>query len=286
MKIKQIILLLLLAVSFYSCHYLEPKEQPEPIARVGEVYLPKTVILNLGTEELSEEDSTNVVNNFIDNWIEKQVLLQNASENLSLEETSEVEKKVLDYKESLLSHLYETRLVQERVDTLVTENEMVSYYESHQEDFAVAEPIVKFFMIKNDTEFRNSNEIVNWLSEYESNQNDAKLTEYCSLQAITCYTDIEQWVAASQFYETLEANGSTTGIALRKGGLMKRKSENYFYLYKLFAVQENGVYPFEYVQQRIQEMIIRKRKQDFLEELHKNILESAKNNNEIEVYEN
>ena len=268
----------------FSCQLFQPKEQADPIARVGSVYLPETVINSLVTETISPEDSAQIVDSYIDNWIEKQVLVQNASENLTPEQLAEVDNKVLEYKESLLSHLYETRLLNQRVDSVVSEEELIEYYESHQKDFAVAEPIVQFFYVKNDKEFKNSSTINQWLNQYLKTENDAELTEYCSLQAISCSTKTDTWVSASTFYETLGLPSGTNNIALRKGGLMKYKSENYFYLYKLFSVQDSGIYPFEYVKGKIEEIIKRKRKQDFLEQLHNDVLESAKNNNEIEVY--
>lgn len=284
MKIIRYFLIAAIFMQCYSCMYFYKEEPSEPIARVGDAYLTKQVVSNLVNNNLSPEDSAKVVNSYIDIWIEKQVLLQNASDNLTPKETAEVEQKVLEYKESLLSHLYESRLLKERLDTIVEEEELQAYYQSHQQDFVVEEPIVKFFYVKKDSEFENLKNIGAWLNELVENQNDAELKEYCSLQAIDCYTDVGKWVSANQFFETLDMANSTTKVALREGGLIKLKSENYFYLYKLFSVQDNGTYPLNYLKDRIKEVIIRKRKKDFLEQLRRDILESAKNNNEIEIY--
>ena len=268
-----------------GCEYFQPKEQSVPVARVGENYLYESDLANLGTEDLSEEDSTKIVNAYIDRWIQKQTLLQNASRNLTQEQLLEVDRKVLEYKESLLSYMYESRISEERVDTMVSQQEIESYYNENQEDFVIEDPIVKFLSIQRNQDFQNVQEINDWINKYEEEGNDADLREFCSFESINCYLNIEQWVSLEELYETLGATGSNNDVALRKNRLFKRGGENYFYLYKLFDVKEEGVYPLEFVEQQIETLILREREQDFLEDLRNQIFERAKNNNEIEVYD-
>lgn len=269
-----------------SCKYFEPKQNPEPLARVGDSYLYKTDLDALGITDLNEEDSLKLVKSFIDNWINKQVLLQNASKYLNNEQLVEVDQKVLDYKESLLSFLYESQVVQQKVDTIVSEDEIQQYYTSHEKDFAVNEPIVQFISIKNDKQMKNTKQITKWIQELEEEGNDAQLREFCSLQAIDCNFDHTTWVPISKLYETLGVDESTKNkVQLRIDRLFELEGNNYFYLYKLFNIKQQGIYPVEYVSKDIKELIIRQRQKAFVEDLRSKIIASAKNNNEIEIYD-
>lgn len=276
-----------IGISFLiSCQYLQPKEESRKLARVGENYLYEKDLVNLGLSDIPPDDSVKLVNNYIDNWIRKQSLLQNARENLTNEQLLELDTKVSDYRESLLSFLYESQILEQKLDTVVARTEIVEYYEQHQEDFAIVEPIIKFFSIKNNKEFNDIRQINSWLTEYLEEGNDSELKEYCSFEAITCFFEMDDWVKFTYFYETLgTTESSTSEIPLTLNRLFKYEDDSYFYLYKILEIQREGVYPLKFVEEQIESLIVRKREQEFLENLRNSIYETAKRNNEIEIYE-
>src|SRR5688572_28499591 len=78
-----------------------------PVARVNTAYLYKdelTGIISLGT---SKEDSTVRIEAYVNSWIRKQLLIQEAARKIDINE-AEVERKILDYRFSLIAYEYQS----------------------------------------------------------------------------------------------------------------------------------------------------------------------------------
>lgn len=263
------------------------KKSDLAIARVGDDYLYKEQLLGLGLDDMSVEDSTKVAETFVENWIRKQALVNNASKQLTSEELFEVNEKVSDYKESLVSFLYESSVVSKKLDTTVTVEAIEEYYNSHKKEFLVKKPIIKFLAVKGDHQFKNVNEISDWIEDFKEDGDDEAILEFCSYQTLSCQFNINNWVYLSDFYKIfgLDESTSQSKITLTKNRLKKYKDDKYNYLYEIFDYKgRNQHYPIEFVENQIKAKILRKREQLFLDELRETIYNNALANNEIEIY--
>src|SRR5688572_30516729 len=54
----------------------------QPVARVNETYLYRDELIGLVVQGISKEDSTSRVETYIDSWIRKQLLIQEATEKI------------------------------------------------------------------------------------------------------------------------------------------------------------------------------------------------------------
>ncbi len=268
-----------------SCSYLQPKEHEGALARVGERFLYEKDLANLGIQNLSAEDSTTMVQAYIESWVRKESLRQHALENLSEAQLAEVNQKVEDYQQSLFMHVYENQLTSKQLDTLITEPEIEAYYQAHQNDFALEEPIIRYILLKRDQDFKNQAEIASWLKQYQQANNDSNLVEYCSYNTINCFLDTQKWVKESELVETIQRDtGTTEAINTNPGRLIALHRANYYYLYQIFERIDQGVAPLDYVEEKIRKTIIRNREKDFVENLRNQIYNRAKEQNEIEIY--
>ena len=88
-----------------SCDYFNfdfgPEDEREVVARVNKSFLYREDISNLTTATTSKEDSTVIVNNYIDRWATQQLLIDRAKLNLNLERQKKFDKLVDDYKNQL-----------------------------------------------------------------------------------------------------------------------------------------------------------------------------------------
>ena len=94
-----VILISLLSV-ILGCTSLENKSNEEPLARVNGNYLYPSDVNDIFPSNHSVEDSLVIMENFIDEWIKKQLLLEKADLNLT-DEQKDVSKQVDDYRSSL-----------------------------------------------------------------------------------------------------------------------------------------------------------------------------------------
>ena len=91
---------------------------------------------------LNTVDSSFFIKNFIDDWVSKRILLHHAKINLKIDQ-DEYDKKVNDYKNSLIIYNYEQQLVDQNLDTVITFDQIQNYYINNMENFVLSQNIFK-----------------------------------------------------------------------------------------------------------------------------------------------
>ena len=92
--------------------------------------------------EVSAEDSAATAQAYINNWLHQQVELRQAEKNLAASE-KEFENELKDYRNSLLLYAYEQALVRQKLDTVISAQEVQDYYDQHRANFELKDNIVR-----------------------------------------------------------------------------------------------------------------------------------------------
>ena len=125
---KRITILLLIISSLASCNYFVVQEKEEKsseiIAIVNTEKLFKEDLKNVLPQNISREDSIVLVKSFINDWAIKQLLLNKAGNNNSLEDINEINDLVNDYREGLLINNYKEMLIKQQLDTVINDTEI------------------------------------------------------------------------------------------------------------------------------------------------------------------
>ena len=82
-------------------------------------------------KDLSGNDSLVFVQNYVNHWMQEKVLLHFSDLNLK-ESGLEIDKQIEDYRNSLLIYSYQKRFIQQNLDTVVLDEEINEFYQSHQ----------------------------------------------------------------------------------------------------------------------------------------------------------
>ena len=77
------------------------------------------------------EDSAKLVEAYITSWIRKQLLIQEASRKIDINE-AQVERKILDYRYSIIAYEYQNYYVKQHLDTGVSNAEIEKYYKDNK----------------------------------------------------------------------------------------------------------------------------------------------------------
>lgn len=132
---------------FFSCEFFDFGKKEEfvekPIASVFNVHLYQKDIVDLLPKNVSKSDSLLMVKSIINNWAIQQLFKQKAEENLSIEENQVYTRLVDDYKQSLLINGYKERLIQQQLDTIISEEEILEYYNNNNRNFRLNEELIK-----------------------------------------------------------------------------------------------------------------------------------------------
>ena len=279
-------LCLLFAAFLVSCDALfKQDEEKEPLARVGDVYLYKEDVASLLDDSISEQDSAIFVTNYINNWASKQLLLSKSKINLSEEKLSEFDRLVDDYKSDLYTRAYVEALVFNSQDTTISDNQLNSYYEKEKENFRLSEKLVQLRFVEIPTQFLDregvKRRIDNWSPE------DKKYLDSIAVQFNKIHFNDSVWVSASRVMEEIPPMTYLNEEEyLKKSQFFELQDSLEVYLGKVTDVLEvNDIAPFEYILPDIRQLIINRRRLDYVKKLKTEIIDEAIQKKEFEVYE-
>ena len=143
---KNFIFLTLLLFISVACS-TEKITDEKPIARVFNEFLYLSDLKDVLSGITSKDDSISLIKSFIEKWSKKQVLLHLAETNLS-DEQKNVTRELDNYKTSLLIYKYQQSFISQKLDTVISEQELTEYYNAHPNEFQLEENIVKVIFIE------------------------------------------------------------------------------------------------------------------------------------------
>lgn len=285
------IITLVLVTMLASCDLIQFKQKAEEevegesaIARVHDKYLYPEDVEGVITEGMSAEDSAHRVNRFVNSWIKKQLLIQEASTIIEFDE-AEIERKILDYRYSLMGYEYQQFYVSQNLDTAVTEEEINQYYEENIDNFVLKKNIIRGKFIKVPLSAPRVNEVRRLLYSTREDRVE-ELNEYC-LRFATQYHLVDTvWLNFEDIIKTTPLQEIPNKVQFLKNNRYVDTSDDLFrYFLKIdeYRISDN-ISPLEFVREDIKNIILNKRKVDLAKKLEEDVYKSASKNNEFEIY--
>lgn len=269
---------------FFSCEFFKKEAPGIPVARVNDMYLFQSDIQNLVPENTSKEDSTIFVNNYINKWATQKLLISNAKINLSIEKQNEFDRLVEQYKSDLYTKAYQEALVNQSVDTSITSNEANEIYERNKETFKLNEELIKFRYIKLNENSVKLDEIKRRFKRFD--KKDKQILDSIAVQFKSYSLNDSIWIRADQAISKISAiKAENKKELLKKSNFIEIKDSLGLYLMQINDVLlRNETAPIEYVMPTIKQIVINKRKLEFIKQLEKDITKDAIKNKQFELF--
>ncbi|MDR2084074.1 MAG: hypothetical protein LBP67_03665 [Bacteroidales bacterium] len=285
MKITHINIFILIILVFSSCSLKKDKqEQEKAIARVYDRYLYPSDIIGINSTKLSEIDSIEFIKAYTGSWIKNQLLLYKAESNLT-EEDLDIDKLIENYRESLVIFTYEQKVIEQTLDTIVTEIEIENYYENNKSNFELRQNIVKVsYLITKSKVVKKPAEIKKWLmSDNEDDQ--YKLQKFCEANAEKYYFDENKWFLFSDIIKEIPIDTYNEEAFLKTNNYINFKDSDYeYFIYIKDFMAKESISPLEFVKSNINNIIINKRKKMLLQQIENDLYKTALKNNAIDIY--
>ncbi len=277
-------ILILIFVIFFSCDFFNKVENENPIARVNDTYLYEEDIKDLISEGTSKEDSILRVNNFINQWATQQLLINGAQINLSEEKQIEFKSLIQQYKNDLFTKAYLEALVKRSIDTIVTKEEAIEVYNRNVETFKLNEELIKFRYININDNSINFKDIEDRFKRF--NKEDKTILDSIAIQFKSYSLNDSIWVRLDQVISKIPViNTDNKKELLKKSNFIQLKDSLGLYLMQINEVLfRNDTAPLEYVMPTIKQIVLNKRKLEFIKQLEKDITKDAIKNKQFEIF--
>lgn len=246
-------------------------------------YLYESDLKGIVPEGASVVDSLQRVNFFIDSWIERQVLLHQAETNLSPEQL-DVKKQVEDYRNTLVVYAYETQLINQKLDTVIDEEEINAYYEQHKEDFQLRNTMVRvaYVILKDDCKQKdNFRKLMKDPDTLLIHNLDVLATYYAEKSRL----DVDNWIRLDELMKTIPMEILNPESFLKRNRFVSLDSEDYTYMVRFEEyLLEESLSPLALERDNIRSVILTQRKQQLIERMKKATYEKAKREHAFAKY--
>ena len=265
-----------------SCTNFNEKEKIV-VAEVNDKKLYANDLSGIIPTEIEKSDSSIMANDFIKKWIKQELLIQKANENLTFEQKN-VTRELQEYRNSLIIYKYKNELMKQRMDTIVTFEQIEEFYNSNPENFNLNKNIVKAIFIKIPNEVANPSLLKSLIAD-TSDEGLEELKAYCLQYAKGFDIFVDNWVDFETVKNNIPQEIENDIQFLTRNNKIELEDSKYYYLVSIqdFKLQ-NDLAPLDFVEYNIRSLILNQRKIAFLKQIEENIYTEGIRKNKFKVY--
>ncbi len=281
---NKIVLVLLIIFLLSGCRNYNNTAKRVPVAKAGNIILYYDEISASIPEGISQSDSSALIQNYINKWAKRELLFQKAEENLSPALKDEIERQLDETRVNLVTYEYQRQMLLEKMDTVITEDELESYYAVNENSFILSSNIVKALFIKLPVETPNLYKIK--LLSRSINQKDLQELESLCYQFAEKFDDFnEDWVTMDRLSFELNEDIDNQENFLKRNTFFETSDSVSVNLITIRDYRLRGsLSPFEYVKEDIKRIIWNSRRIEFIQSLENGIYNEALKENGFKIY--
>jgi len=259
-------------------------DSPRIIARANDHYLYITDLEGIVSPGASPGDSIDLVKAYINNWVRKQLLIDEASARIDFDE-AEIQRKILDYRYSLIAYEYKAYYINQHLNKEVSDEEIANYYQENQDNFPLKQNIIRGRFIRLPKDAPKTLDIKRLIFTTREEKLEA-LKAYCFNYALMYSLEDSVWIN----FDDIIKNTPLAEIPNKVDFLKRTKyteshdeTSKYYLLIREYK-KTDDIAPLEVVKDQIIDIIINKRKVELARNLEKEVYEKAVETNAFEIY--
>ncbi len=259
------------------------KSDDKIVAEVGTKKLYFSEVSAVIPNNLESEDSMVMADDYIRKWVRQELILQKAEENLS-SELKNVSRELEEYRNSLIIFKYKNELMAQRMDTTVSDAEILNYYTENAENFKLNRTIIKAVFLKIPADFANP-AFLKELTSDNSAPGINEIRDYCVQYAKSYGIYTDRWVELDAVMLNIPISIDNPEQYLKQNQFVEYNDSSFYYLVTVHdQLHRNEQAPVEYVRDNIKSLILNRRKIAFLREVENNIYQEGENKNRFKIY--
>ena len=267
-----------------SCNLFENKPV-RAIAKYKSNYLFFEDIKKYIPKNLSEKESLVLIENEIAKWAKNHILIEQANINLNNEKKNQLLVMAKEYSDELFSFHYKEKIVKSLMDTVVKQNSIDEYYKQNKINYKLNEDIVKARFIKISNENFEIPNIRNRFRRF--NKSDISFLDSISLQFSAYSFNDSIWINKDVFFSKLpEVRDYVKNNIVKKNLFYQLEDSLELYLIKVSeSALRNTIAPIDYLEPTLRQILVNKRKLEFIRNFENELYIDAIQTKELEIYE-
>jgi len=268
-----------------SCKYFthkSPTQGEKVIARANDEYLYLSDLSAI-IKNVPPQDSAAFIANYAESWVRRRLLLKKAEENVPSDELG-IDKKVEDYRQSLLLYEYEKGLINQKLDKGVSDAEIEAFYEKNKEKFTLESDIYDIQYVQIHTNAQDLNKMRPIIITPHTADDTLKREGYCKAIATAYSFADDNWMASSAILKQFPITAADLKALSAQGKFTEFKNDRDSYFILVRSVRHTGdPSPLEFIRGQIKEVIVNKKKVVLIQRIYDGIYQEALKSGKCEV---
>jgi hypothetical protein len=282
----KLVIVLLVAVILASCSFLEKKKKGDAVAIAYDKYLYRSDLVGVVPPGTAPDDSVEIVRRFIDNWIRRQIILNQAEHNLTAEQ-KDFNSQLEAYRNSLIVYSYESELIRQKLDTVISQQEIQQFYDQNPQNFQLRENIVRVSYVKVPQASANLAPAKKAAQLLKSGKmlDIEKLDELCQSTMLVCRIDDENWISFNDLQLEIPLNIEDQINFLRNRPYYETSDSLYLYLIRFNDYKfKESTSPLSFETENIRNIIINQRKLELINHMEQEVFQKALENKDFQIF--
>ena len=228
---------------------------------------------------LSPDDSLTVVKNYVEQWIRQAVILAKAEKNVKNDFSHELQ----EYKNSLLAYAYERQIIDQLLDTVVTNAQIEEYYAEHKGEFNLKSSIVKAVYLTAPAKAPAVAKIKRIVGRDDFSESDVmELEKLASANGFSGYYDASSWIPFVTLQTAIPFTAYNEQRFLSQHRSIAFSDDSLFYAARILDYRvTDELSPLEVQRDNIRVIILNLRKIDILNKLQADLLKEAEDDGAV-----
>lgn len=274
----------LLVLLLLSCGEPEPDTSDDPVlARVHQRELRLSEMEGMFPEGATAADSAVIIEAFANRWARDAILLWESEQHTPSD--LNLDRLVRDYRASLVRSSYEEQLVSTLLDSTITQEELVAFYEATKDQYQLEKPIVRCLFMRVPFPTPREEELQDLWNNGKP-QDTAALALYARKYAEVALLNDSAWYGLDEIAQQLP-EGTLTADNVNSKREFSQLDGTHRYYFRLFEMKpRKEIAPLSYVENQARRAILHERKRGVLEQTREDIFERELHRDNIEFFTN
>ena len=272
----------ILTISAFACSDKGGDVKRTPVLEVEGKFLYQDEIDQIIPATASLIDSADIAERYIKKWVTDVLVYENAKRNIN--KLNDIEKRVEEYRKSLIINEYEQALIKERLSGVVTEDEMKKFYETYKSQLISQENLIKGLLLivpKNAPQIDKVREWVR-LSNTKSLEN---IEKYSLKNAISYDYFMNNWTSFGEILKKAPFRIEDSGVFVRSTSFAETSDSTKMYILRIVSSIPTGqTEPYDLAKKKISSILLNKKKSDFIIQFENDIYKDAKEEGSINYF--
>jgi hypothetical protein len=284
LKIIKTIFLSIISISIFSCEQLKKQDKKEILAEANDKILYFEDINPEKLAYINSDDSIQQLKLYAELWSEEQILIDKAENQLDSNDL--IDELLEEYRKNLLLHILDEKWSAKFYDTIVSEEEIETYYEENKNNFQLRKNIVRirYLKLNEETSAKELKNVKLWIQN-PTQINDSLLKHYAENKAINFYLENDWLYFDDLIKEVPISSDYNQERYLLNNRFVQLTENNALYLvYFLDFKFKDTVSPLEFEKSNIRSYILMIRKKRWVEKQRQLLLDNALKNGKIKIH--